>query len=160
MCPTHWFSMCNHFQPIAVQPIMQMVFLLSKVYIFMSWRSFNEAVAQRQTNEVPPNVLQQCDTELCKGARSTLLWPVVLCRNLYFGSWKIKFSWDKSRLHSCTFPEGVELVGQLEEKETRMVMQRVLFLPGQGRLVTLSGPEQVRFPRHGVWCISFFWNLK
>jgi len=38
---------------------------------------------------------------------------------------------------------GVELAGQLEEKENRMMMRRVLFLPGQGRLVTLSGPEQV-----------------
>ena len=52
----------------------------------------------------------------------------------------------------------MELSAQLEEKESRMVMRKVLFLPGedqsqrkqenecrsgQGRLVTLSGPEQV-----------------
>ena len=31
----------------------------------------------------------------------------------------------------CIAAAGVELAAQLEEKESRMVMRRVLFLPGQ-----------------------------
>ena len=37
--------------------------------------------------------------------------------------------------------EGVELSGQLEDKE--LTLRKILFLPAQGRLITLAAPENI-----------------